>query len=68
MRDLLTSEKSDRQRLEKQNEKLQAEIIQLQRDKERLTAQSSELEKQVIELKEQVSRKIKQFKVGDSFL
>ncbi|XP_025093203.1 dynactin subunit 1-like isoform X2 [Pomacea canaliculata] len=54
MRDLLTSEKSDRQRLEKQNEKLQAEIIQLQRDKERLTAQSSELEKQVIELKEQV--------------
>ncbi|KAK7109531.1 dynactin subunit 1-like isoform X4 [Littorina saxatilis] len=54
MRDLLTSEKQERQQLAKSSEKQQSEIISLQRDKERLTGQVTELENQVIELKEQV--------------
>ncbi|KAK7469789.1 hypothetical protein BaRGS_00036216 [Batillaria attramentaria] len=54
MRDLLTSEKQERQQLEKRCEKQQSEITQLQRDKERLSGQVTELENQAIELKEQV--------------
>ena len=55
MRDLLTTEKQERQQLQKQCDKQQTEIANLQRDKERLSSQVTELENQVIELKEQVS-------------
>ncbi|XP_076460999.1 dynactin subunit 1-like isoform X2 [Babylonia areolata] len=54
MRDLLTTEKQERQQLEKRCDKQQTEIIGLQREKERFTSQVSELQNQVIELKEQV--------------
>ncbi|XP_076437452.1 dynactin subunit 1-like isoform X2 [Babylonia areolata] len=54
MRDLLTSEKHERQQLEKRCDKQQGDITNLQRDKERLSGQVSELENQIIELKEQV--------------
>ncbi|KAL8613299.1 hypothetical protein ACOMHN_052539 [Nucella lapillus] len=54
MRDLLTSEKQERQQLEKRSDKQQTEISGLQRDKERFSSQVAELQNQVIELKEQV--------------
>ena len=58
MRDLLTTEKQERQQLDKRCEKQQGDISNLQRDKERFSSQVSELENQVIELKEQVSNVI----------
>lgn len=54
MRDLSNEEKHQNQRLGKQNEKLQSELVGLRKDKEKQLNEILELQNQTIELKEQV--------------
>ncbi|KAK3741300.1 hypothetical protein RRG08_034345 [Elysia crispata] len=54
LRDMLNSEKQDRQRSEKLAEKLEGELGVLRKDKERLQTQTTDLEKEMMDLKEQV--------------
>ncbi|XP_055894573.1 dynactin subunit 1-like isoform X2 [Biomphalaria glabrata] len=54
LRDMLNSEKQDRQRSDKMVEKLESELAVLRKDKERLQAQVTVYEKELIDLKEQV--------------
>ncbi|XP_005089837.1 dynactin subunit 1 isoform X2 [Aplysia californica] len=54
LRDMLNSEKQDRQRSEKQLEKQEGELGVLRKDKERLQLQVTQHEKELIDLKEQV--------------